>query len=97
MDQSNQRVGRSVTFSPHVGTEFEPWTNRLTVRFGTYLEPSRFAGVGLRGHGTTGFSIRLFDWTVFGIFPHASWQISTSADRATRGYFDYGISLGTWD
>lgn len=97
LDQSDQRVGRSVTVSPHVGTEFEPWQNRISVRAGGYLEPSRFAGVGMRGHGTTGFSVRLFDWTVFGIFPHASWQISTSVDLATRGYFDYGISLGTWD
>jgi hypothetical protein len=98
LDQAVQPVGRSITLSPHVGTEFEPWRNRLITRLGSYLEPSRYAGVGPRVHGTTGFTVRLFEWTVFGLWPdHTSWTFSASADLANRGYFDWGIGLGTWD
>jgi hypothetical protein len=97
LDQQLQPVGRSVTLSPHVGAEVEPLENRLLVEAGSYLEPSRFEGVGPRGHGTVGACLRLFEWTVFGLFPHTSWTISSSADLATRGYFDWGLSIGTWD
>jgi len=46
---------------------------------------------------TLGACVQLFEWSVFGLVPHTSWTISSSGDLASRGYFDWGLSIGTWD
>lgn len=97
LDQTKETLGHSVTLSPRLGVELEPFDDRLMIEGGSYLEPSRFDNVGPRLHGTLGATVRLFEWSVFGLFPHTSWTISSSADLASRGYFDWGLSLGTWD
>lgn len=97
LDQTKQEVGRSMTVSPHAGVEIEPLADRLQLQVGSYAEPSRYAEVGPRVHGTVGGRLRLFEWSVFGLRPHTSWMLSSSFDIATRDYVDWGFSVGLWE
>lgn len=96
LSQTLQRSGQDVTLAPRLGLEGEPWPNRLKLRIGTYLEPSRFDDVGYRVHGTASFDFRLFAWDVFGLFDDPlDFKVSASGDIASR-YFDWGIGVGFW-
>jgi len=90
------RSGETTTFSPHLGLEGEPISDWLQARIGSYLEPSRFRGGSTRVHGTTGFDVRLFDWSALGLADdRAALRLGGSID-VSREYFGWGVSLGAW-
>jgi len=96
LEQTVNRSGTQVVFSPRLGAESELWEDRLKLRGGSYLEPSRFATSHSRLHGTLGADIRLFRWNVFGLWPDDfTWQIGGSLDVANR-YLSWGVSLAGW-
>ncbi|GMU01328.1 hypothetical protein KH5H1_54480 [Corallococcus caeni] len=96
LSQKLERSGRHISVSPRVGAEVEPIEDRLQLRAGSYLEPSRFDTTGPRLHGTASAEVRLFRWSVFGLMsPDTSWRISGFADVA-RLYFGWGVGVGTW-
>ncbi len=96
LSQRLERSGRHLSVSPRIGAELEPLENRLQLRAGSYLEPSRFDTVGPRLHGTASAELRLFQWSVFGLMsPDTSWRISGFAD-VSRLYFGWGFGVGTW-
>lgn len=80
------------TVSPRVGAEVDVWRNRLRLRAGSYLEPSRTALAGPRPHATGGFELRLFRIKALKerIKLDLAWQIGV--DYAP-GYF-HGAWLG---
>lgn len=89
LNQVPERSGEKISVGVRFGVESEIWPDRVKVRAGTYLEPSRFARTYYRPHGTTGFDVRLFDiwrWSVRG---------TATIDLAPR-YFNYGIAFGLW-
>lgn len=89
LNQAPERSGQRVTYGARVGVESEVWPDRMKVRGGTYLEPSRFRRSLYRVHGTAGFDVRLFDlwrWSVRG---------TGTVDLAPR-YFNWGIAFGLW-
>lgn len=93
-----QRSGEKTTLSPRLGIESEVVPAWVTLRAGTYGEPTRFsnANASPRLHGTGGFDVKLFPWTVFGLFEDGtSWRLSAAVDAAER-YFSWGVSLGVW-
>jgi hypothetical protein len=96
LDQTVNRSGAKVVFSPRVGAESEVWENRLKARGGVYLEPTRFDTSDPRVHGTLGMDLRLFRWNVFGLWPDDyMWQIGGSVDIA-RQYLTWGASIAGW-
>ncbi|MEY2933584.1 MAG: hypothetical protein RL033_4333 [Pseudomonadota bacterium] len=96
LDQTVNRSGGEVVYSPRFGVESEVWEDRLKLRAGSYLEPSRFATSSARLHGTAGGTMRLFGWNVFGLWPDDfMWQVGGSIDVAPR-YFSWTASIGGW-
>jgi hypothetical protein len=95
LDQRLDYVGQRVGFAPRVGVEAEPVPNRMRVRFGGYVEPSRFSDGTRRQHFTVGTDIRLFAASPLGLFPEAEWAIVLMYDLAPR-YQNYGIGLTAW-
>ncbi len=94
--QTVDRSGGTWSVSPRLGVEGEPITNRLEIRAGTYLEPSRFAYSSSRLHGTLGADLKVLEWTLFGLFPPGTeWRISGVVD-GSRKYFGSGFSFGVW-
>ena len=94
--QRVQRSGKRIGVSPHVGIEAEVWPQRMKLRAGSYLEPSRFAATNARAHATFGMDLHVFDWDVFGLWPEDyKWQISLAFDLA-HGYKVISFSLGGW-
>jgi hypothetical protein len=91
-----QRSGQQITVSPHIGFESEVWPTRMKIRVGTYLEPSRFSQSSARMHGTFGFDVSLFRWSVFGLWPRDyRWQVTTAFDFA-RDYGSFSVGIGGW-
>jgi hypothetical protein len=96
IEQQRERVGTRVSMSPRFAIESEALPNLLKTRAGIYVEPSRFTDGVPREHFTVGGDVRLFAWSVFGIFPtDHTWQLSTFVDLAER-YQNFGFSIGTW-
>jgi len=95
LSQERQTSGEDATVGLRVGAEGEPVTNWMKMRAGTYLEPSRFAGVSYRVHATTGFDVRLFTWDLFGLLNDFTVLFGASADVAER-YLNVGVGLGLW-
>lgn len=95
IDQERRRAGQSTTVGVRLGMETEPWLHRLKVRAGSYLEPSRNAGVAPRVHGTVGLDFRLFRWDMFGLVKPFTTRISATSDVAPR-YWDFGVGFGFW-
>jgi hypothetical protein len=93
--QQRIRSGEDPTIGFRLGAEVEPWGNRLKLRAGGYLEPSRFGGVGYRIHGTAGLDFRLFTWDLFGWLDDFDVRVGANADIAER-YFDWGVGVGFW-
>jgi hypothetical protein len=92
------RSGERVVLSPRLGLETEAVPGWLKVRAGTYGEPTRFETPTASGrlHGTLGFELKLFPWTVFGLFHESTvWQISAALDGAER-YLNAGVGIGVW-
>lgn len=96
LQQTVDRSGERVTYSPRVGIEGEPIANWLKLRSGLYLEPSRFRGGDPRPHGTVGFDAGLFEWNAFGLANRDTrWRFGAALDTA-RAYFAWGVSAGAW-
>lgn len=91
-----QRVRRqSASFMFRLGTELEPWPNRLKVRGGLYLEPARSEHLPPRLHTTFGFDFRLFRWDAFGLMDPFDFRVSFTFDGA-RDYVSYSVGAGMW-
>lgn len=95
LSQRRQTSGEYVSFGARVGVEGEPIAGYVKMRAGSYLEPSRFAGVGYRVHGTLGTEIRLFSWDLFGLVDEFTVRLGASADVAER-YLNVGFGFGMW-
>jgi hypothetical protein len=95
LTQRRQDAGRNPSLSFRFGAEGEPIPNRLRMRVGTYLEPSRFAGIESRLHGTIGGDIKLFSFDLFGLVSEFDWRVTTSLDLAVN-YRSIGVSVGIW-
>ena len=91
-DTELQRSGRDVVVGVRGGAEYEWLPGRLRVRLGSYWEPSRFADVSGRLHGTFGLDIRVFQFELWG--KHRG-RISATGDIASR-YTNLGASIGFW-
>jgi hypothetical protein len=95
LEQRRHRSGEQATVGLRFGAEGEPIERWLKMRAGTYLEPSRFEGVGYRAHATVGFDLRLFSWDLFGLIDEFTLRLGTFADVAER-YLNAGFGLGLW-
>ncbi len=98
LERRVQRSGEKVSLSPRVAVETELVPHWLKIRVGTYLEPTRFASNsdGARQHGTAGLDVKLFPWSVFGLFEDGSeWRFTGGVDGA-RDYFGWGLAVGIW-
>jgi hypothetical protein len=95
LSQMREASGKSMTVGVRFGAEGEPIENRLKLRVGTYLEPSRFETGTPRIHATFGSDVKLFSWNVFGILPPVDLRIGAAVDVAVR-YVNYGFSVGVW-
>ena len=98
LQQQVSRSGQFTTVSPRLGLETEIWPRRAVIRGGSYVEPTRFTTqtAKMRVHGTGGFDVKLFPWTVFGVFDEETeWRLSTALD-ASWSYFSWGASVGVW-
>jgi hypothetical protein len=98
LDRTVQRSGQRISLSPRIGVETETVPGWLTLRSGSYVEPSRFlsGNEGARVHLTLGLDQRLFPWRVFGLWPEGNiWRASGSLDAA-RNYFGWGVAIGVW-
>ncbi len=95
LSQKEQRAGQRTTVEPKLGFEGEPVVGYLKTRFGTYLEPSRFAGHSARQHFTFGFDVRAFEFKGWGFLAPAVYRVSGMADLAPR-YENFGASFGAW-
>jgi hypothetical protein len=87
--QTPERSGAKISYSLRVGMESEVWQDRMKVRVGSYLEPSRVDRKFYRPHGTLGLEARLFDfwrWSARG---------TATIDVAPR-YFNWGLAVGLW-
>ncbi len=82
-------AGQNITFSVRLGLESEVWNNRLKLRVGSYLEPSRFDPQRFRVHGTGGLELRLF--RLWG----SDWRIASTVDIADD-YQNLLIGVGFW-
>ncbi|MCB9584413.1 MAG: hypothetical protein H6718_03405 [Polyangiaceae bacterium] len=90
------RAGEKITLSPRVGLESEVVPGWLKLRAGSYGEPSRYRAGSPRLHGTFGFDLKTFPWTVFGLFDDGTeWRIGGALDAAAR-YFGWSASVGVW-
>ena len=90
------RSGERVTLTLRGGVEAEVIPNRLQLRGGSYMEPSRFRGGSPRLHGTAGFEVRLLEWSVFGLFDEGTSFRLTAAGDVARDYFGWSVGLGFW-
>lgn len=95
LSQLRQESGRHTTFGFRFGIEGEPIAYWVQMRAGTYLEPSRFAGVPYRVHGTLGADVRLFSWDFFGLLDEFTLRAGAAADVAER-YLNAGVGIGLW-
>jgi len=94
--QRVDRSGERPSLTPRLGVEAEPLSNQLQIRAGSYVEPSRFRADLWRFHGTLGFDLRLFDWSVLGLLADDStWRAGGCTDLS-RDYVSWGASVGFW-
>jgi hypothetical protein len=91
-----ERSGERLSLTPRLGVEAEPIDNRLQVRVGGYLEPSRFREGSARMHGTLGFNVKIFESTFFGFYDKGTpFAVGFGTDFSAR-FFSWGISAGIW-
>jgi hypothetical protein len=95
LDQRVERVGRVATWTPRLGLEGEPLPNRMLLRVGTYVEPSRYDAATARQHFTFGADVRLFPLDFWGLLPEANWKLGLFVDLAPR-YTNWGLGIGNW-
>jgi hypothetical protein len=93
---SGQTAMNRPVISPRVGLESEVVPHYLRLRTGSYYEPALIAGTQGRIHAAGGLDVKLFRWSVFGLFaPFDYWQLSLGADGA-RAYLNTAFSIGIW-
>ncbi len=95
LTKTNEAVGKSATLTPRVGIEGEPISNLLRARFGSYLEPSRYADGSPRQHFTFGGDVKLFPTDLWGVIVPTTLSFGLYADFAPR-YSNGGIAIGVW-
>jgi hypothetical protein len=95
LDKRVETVGRDLSITPRLGLEGEPLPQRMQLRTGTYVEPSRYPGAAARQHFTFGTDVRLFAFDLWGLLPEADWKLGLFVDLAPR-YTNWGFGLGTW-
>jgi hypothetical protein len=95
LNQAVETVGQKLTATPRLGLEGEPLRDRMILRVGTYVEPSRYEDVEPRQHFTFGGDVRLFPVDFWGLIPQANWKLAFFIDLAPR-YQNYGLSIGNW-
>ena len=95
VDQLRDPAGRRVSLSPRLGLETEPIADRMKVRLGTYLEPSRYENGFSRQHFTFGAEVKLFRFGGFWLVPELDICAIGAADLAPR-YFSLGGSFCVW-
>lgn len=95
LDQRLVPYGTSWSLSPHFGVEGEPLADRLMMRIGGYLEPSRADGVDARQHFTFGADLKLFAVRFMPGFRDTVWKLTSSFDLAPR-YTNWGLGIGIW-
>jgi hypothetical protein len=95
LDQRAETVGRSLNVTPRLGLEGEPLPDRMELRVGTYVEPSRYEQGTARQHFTFGGDVRLFPLDFWGLLPDAIWKVGLFVDLAPR-YANGGIGIGQW-
>ncbi|MEI7892095.1 MAG: hypothetical protein WCI05_03335 [Myxococcales bacterium] len=95
LEQKRELVGQTVSFAPRFGMEGEPLHDRMKLRVGTYLEPSRYPDGTARQHVTFGADVKLFPFNVWGLVGATTWRLSSYLDVAPR-YINGGIGLGVW-
>jgi hypothetical protein len=95
LDKRVETVGQQITFTPRLGLEGEPIQNRMQLRAGTYVEPSRYGGGAARQHFTFGTDVHLFPLDFWGLLPEADWKLGLFVDLAPR-YTNWGLGLGNW-
>jgi hypothetical protein len=89
LSQEPEPSGHQIAYSIRLGGESEVWQDRMKVRIGTYLEPSRVSRKYYRPHGTLGVEARLFDFWGW------SARLTATVDGAPR-YFNWGLAAGLW-
>ncbi len=98
LERTVHRAGLETTFSPRLGVESEVVPHWLTLRAGSYYEPTRFSSpdAAARLHGTFGTDLRLIRWKVFGlVHDDTFWRTTGSVDYAAR-YLSFGAGVGVW-
>ncbi|MBI2896643.1 MAG: hypothetical protein HYY06_24005 [Deltaproteobacteria bacterium] len=95
VQQVERRSGNTLSVTPRLGLEGEVWPDRLRLRGGSYLEPSRFDDQGSRPHGTFGLDLRLFYTTLWDVFARFGVRASGVIDVAPR-YLQLAVSVGIW-
>jgi len=100
LNRTVMRSGERIGLSPRLGIETEVVPYWVKLRVGSYVEPTRFNPAinsdPWRIHGTLGFDVKLFEWTVFGVFEEGTqWRVSGALDVAAR-YLGWSLSAGIW-
>jgi hypothetical protein len=95
VDQERDGAGKSIVLSPRVGLETEPIVDRMKVRLGTYLEPSRYELGFPRQHFTFGSDIKLFRFKGFWFIPENDICAIGAIDVAPR-FVSIGASICVW-
>jgi hypothetical protein len=96
LSQTVERSGRHAVLVPRVGMELEPLRDRLQVRGGSYLEPSRFERGRAPLQGPPRADISIFVLSAFGLAgADARWRVGGYVDVAPR-YVAWGTTLGLW-
>jgi hypothetical protein len=95
LDQRVETVGRGPSLTPRLGMEGEPLQDRMLLRVGTYVEPSRYDNGTPRQHFTFGADVKLIPLDFWGLLSDAVWKIGIFVDVAAR-YTNGGIAIGNW-
>lgn len=98
LSQRVNREGERTTLTPRLGVETGIIPHWVNVRAGSYYEPTRFSSAPARArvHVTGGADIKLFPWTVFGLFEDGTeWRVAGAIDRAAR-YSGWSVAVGVW-
>lgn len=93
--QERDSYGDSTTVSPRFGFETEPIPYWLTVRGGTYLEPSRYEDGLARVHVTAGADVAIAPFRAWGLFNDNPWRIRLALDGAPH-FTNVAIAIGQY-
>jgi len=82
--------------TPRLGLEVEPIERWMQLRLGLYLEPGRAAASSARLHFTTGFDVKLFPWSVFGLYRDGTWWAAGVVVDVADRYNNVAFRVGVW-